>query len=170
MQKDKAFEKMELKRLSEYIEKTHHAYELSSLSSIEIYFNSLSEFDRKLNPNLDEIKANFQELMKIFNNHVSQEEKFVNTLLERIASIKISKKDFLKDFEKFKAEHNNIFQLVQKIKQLSNNYKVEENSSAILKLCFARLFDFEQDLLKHQYLEEQYLFPQILKRISDKVS
>jgi iron-sulfur cluster repair protein YtfE (RIC family) len=170
MQKDQAFEKMELKSLSEYIEKNHHAYELSSLSSIEIYFSSLSEFDRKLNPNLDEIKANFQELMKIFNNHVSQEEKFVNTLLERIASIKISKKDFLNDFEKFKAEHNNIFQLVQKIKQLSNNYKVEENSSAILKLCFARLFDFEQDLLKHQYLEEQYLFPQLLKRISDKVS
>jgi len=170
MHKDNTFERMELKSLSEYIEKTHHAYELSSLSSIENYFNSLSEFDRKLNPNLDEIKANFQELMKIFNNHVSEEEKFVNTLLERIASMKISKKDFLKDFEKFKAEHNNIFQLVQKIKQLSNNYRVEENSSPILKLCFARLFDFEQDLLKHRYLEEQYLFPKILKHISDKVN
>lgn len=167
MRKDKAFEKMGLKSLSEYIEKTHHAYELSSLSAIENYFNSISDKDRVLNPNLDEIKNLFIELMNHFHNHVNKEERFVNELVEHTKAHKIEKNGYVENIEKFKKEHNAIYILLQKIKELTNNFKVDENSSAVLKLCCARLFDFEQDLLKHQYLEEQYLFPQLLQRLTN---
>jgi iron-sulfur cluster repair protein YtfE (RIC family) len=166
MRKDMAFEKMGLKNLSEYIEQTHHAYELSSLSAIENYFNSASDKDRELNPNLDKIKNIFLELMKTFHNHVNQEEKFVNNLIELTKENKVNKNGFVKDIDGFKNEHNSIYKSLQKIKELTNNFKVDENSSAVLKLCCARLFDFEQDLLKHQYLEEQYLFPQLIQRLT----
>ncbi|MFN4233523.1 MAG: hemerythrin domain-containing protein [Bacteroidia bacterium] len=165
--KDTAFEKMGLKSLSEYIEKTHHAYELSSLSAIENYFNSISEKDRALNPNLDEIKILFIDLTNTFRNHVSREEKFVNHLIGLAKENKVSRNGFVKDIDVFKSEHVSIYKSLQKIKELTNNYKVDENSSAVLKLCCARLFDFEQDLLKHQYLEEQYLFPQLLQRLTN---
>lgn len=165
--KDMAFEKMGLKNLSEYIEQTHHAYELSSLSAIENYFNSASDKDRELNPNLNEIKDIFIQLKDSFHNHVNEEEKFINSLIELTKNHKINRNGYLKNIDAFKNEHNSIYKSLQKIKQLSNNFKVDEKSSAVLKLCFARLFDFEQDLLKHQYLEEQYLFPQLVKRLTD---
>lgn len=166
MRKDTVFAKMELKNLSEYIEQTHHAYEFSSLSAIENYFNSVSDKDRELNPNLDEIKSIFIELMNTFHNHVNREEKFINNLIELANESKISRNELLKDIDGFKNEHNDIYKSLQKIKELTNNFKVDENSSAVLKLCCARLFDFEQDLLKHQYLEEQYLFPQLIQRLT----
>jgi iron-sulfur cluster repair protein YtfE (RIC family) len=163
---DTAFEKMSLKSLSEYIEQTHHAYELSSLASIEKYFNSASDNDRKLNPNLDEIKSIFIALKEAFYRHVNQEEFFVSELMELTQSGKVPSNGYLKNIDLFKSEHNSIYKALQKIKELSNNFKVDENSSAVLKLCCARLFDFEQDLLKHQYLEEQYLFPQLVQRLN----
>ncbi len=163
--KDTAFEKMGLKNLSEYIEQTHHAYELSSLSAIENYFNSASSKDRELNPNLDEIKSIFIQLKESFQSHVHQEEAFVNELMEHTKSGKIPSSGYLKNIEGFKKEHSAIYKSLQKIKELTNNFKVDENSSAVLKLCCARLFDFEQDLLKHQYLEERYLFPQLVQRL-----
>jgi regulator of cell morphogenesis and NO signaling len=164
--KDTAFEKMGLKNLSEYIEQTHHAYELSSLSAIENYFNSASDKDRELNPNLDEIKDIFIQLKDSFHNHVNEEEKFINSLIELTKNNKINRNGYLKNIDAFKNEHNSIYKSLQKIKELTNNFKVDEKSSAVLKLCCARLFDFEQDLLKHQYLEEQYLFPQLVQRLT----
>lgn len=164
--KDTAFEKMGLKNLSEYIEQTHHAYELSSLSAIENYFNSASDNDRELNPKLDEIKDIFIQLKDSFHNHVNEEEKFINSLIELTKNHKVNRNGYLKNIDTFKNEHNSIYKSLQKIKELTNNFKVDENSSAVLKLCCARLFDFEQDLLKHQYLEEQYLFPQLLQRLT----
>lgn len=166
MRKDTAFEKMGLKNLSEYIEQTHHAYELSSLSAIENYFNSFSDKDLELNPNLLEIKNIFCELLNTFHNHVNKEEKFVKQLIELTKYHKVDRNGFLIDIEGFKNEHKRIHKLLQIIKELTNNFKVDENSSAVLKLCCARLFDFEQDLLKHQYLEEQYLFPQLIQRLT----
>jgi regulator of cell morphogenesis and NO signaling len=163
--KDTAFEKMGLKNLREYIEQTHHSYELSSLLSIENYFNSASDKDRELNPNLDDIKKIFLDLKDSFQNHVHQEETFVNELMELTKSGKVSSNGYLKNIEGFKKEHSNIYKSLQKIKELTNNFKVDENSSAVLKLCCARLFDFEQDLLKHQYLEERYLFPKLAQRL-----
>lgn len=164
--KDTAFEKMGLKSLSEYIDQTHHAYERSSLSAIENYFNSVSENDRILNPNIDKVKEVFYQLKELFFQHVNQEEKFVSELIELTKDGRIGRNGYLQNIEAFKTEHNSIHALLQKIKILTNNFKVDENSSAVLKLCCARLFDFEQDLLKHQYLEEQYLFPLLIQRLT----
>lgn len=166
MRKDLAFEKIGLKNLSEYIEQTHHAYELSSLSAIEKYFNTISKNDIELNPSIEEVKKLFYQLFETFHNHISQEENFIGKLIELTQNNRINKNGYEQNFVEFKKQHQNIFEILLKIKVLTNNFKVDENSSAVLKLCCARLFDFEQDLLKHQYLEEQYLFPQLIQRLT----
>ncbi|MFN7013508.1 MAG: hypothetical protein ACK4ON_04455, partial [Bacteroidia bacterium] len=112
------------------------------------------------------LKNIFINLKNTFHNHVNEEEKFINDLIEITNEGKVERNGYLKNINLFISQHNNIHKTLQKIKELTNNFKADEKSSAVLKLCCARLFDFEQDLLKHQYLEEQYLFPQLVQRLT----
>jgi regulator of cell morphogenesis and NO signaling len=52
---------------------------------------------------------------------------------------------------------------LENIRVVSNNYLPSVNSSPALKLCYAQLFDFEQDLHRHIFLEEKILFPKVLE-------
>ena len=59
-------------------------------------------------------------------------------------------------------QHASILKLFKKLRVLSADYSAPEHASATVKLCYAQLFNFEQDMLKHIFLEEDILFPKLL--------
>ena len=63
---------------------------------------------------------------------------------------------------KIKAEHIAIAKFFKKVRLISNDYTPSPGSSPALKLCYAQLFNFEQDMLKCIFLEEDILFPKLL--------
>lgn len=62
-----------------------------------------------------------------------------------------------------RAEHKAILALFDETRALSNDYTPSPVSSSTIKLCFAQLFDFEQDIIKHIFFEEHMVFPKLDK-------
>jgi iron-sulfur cluster repair protein YtfE (RIC family) len=65
---------------------------------------------------------------------------------------------------KMKSGHKLITRLFNKTRVMSNHYKPAQEAPAVLKLCYAQLFDFEQDMLKHIFIIEDILVPKLLNR------
>ena len=57
--------------------------------------------------------------------------------------------------------HHKIKMLLKSIQTLTNHYKPEGEVSSSIKLCYAQLFNFEQDIQKHIFVEENILFPKL---------
>ncbi len=60
-------------------------------------------------------------------------------------------------------EHDAVLKMLEKLARLCNNYFCEEKEHVMLKLCFAKLNNFEQDLRRNIYFENNIFFPKILR-------
>jgi iron-sulfur cluster repair protein YtfE (RIC family) len=60
------------------------------------------------------------------------------------------------------SEHKTIKRMFQKARLLSSDYTPPADASPALKLCYAQLFDFEQDMLRHIFLEEEVLLSRLI--------
>ncbi|MES2560886.1 MAG: hemerythrin domain-containing protein [Bacteroidota bacterium] len=104
----------------------------------------------------------FEKLGKIVIDYLEQDEKVFFTYLEQFSSGK-----YLVDLPprllEMRKQHTSIKHLFKKLRVFTNNYAVPKQASAALKLCYAQLFNFEQDVLKHLFLEEDVLFPRLLE-------
>ncbi len=58
--------------------------------------------------------------------------------------------------------HTSILRLFRKLRLLTNNYMAPDSATPALRLSYAQLFNFEQDMIRHVFLEEQILFPKLL--------
>lgn len=67
-------------------------------------------------------------------------------------------------FSKIKSDHYSITKLITRNRLISNHYVPAAEASPAIKLCYAQLFDFEQDILKHIFLEEDLLFPKLFNQ------
>jgi regulator of cell morphogenesis and NO signaling len=56
-------------------------------------------------------------------------------------------------------EHRRIATVMQKIKELSDNYTVPSDACISYKVLFAKLKELHKDLQQHIYLEKDILFP-----------
>ncbi|RYD73194.1 MAG: hypothetical protein EOP53_20570 [Sphingobacteriales bacterium] len=60
-------------------------------------------------------------------------------------------------------EHDSVLQMLEKLGRLCNNYITTDSDDVILKLCFAKLNNFEQDMRRNIYFENNIFFPKVLK-------
>jgi iron-sulfur cluster repair protein YtfE (RIC family) len=60
-------------------------------------------------------------------------------------------------------EHDSILKSLEKLGRLCNQYNSEESDHVLLKLTLAKLNNFEQDLRRNIYFENNIFFPKILK-------
>jgi iron-sulfur cluster repair protein YtfE (RIC family) len=60
-------------------------------------------------------------------------------------------------------EHDSVLKMLEKLARLCNNYFCEEKEHVMLKLCYAKLNNFEQDLRRNIYFENNIFFPKVLK-------
>lgn len=60
-------------------------------------------------------------------------------------------------------QHAAITRLFKKLRVMSDQYTAPQHAPATLRLCYAQLFNFEQDVLKHIFIEEDILFPKLLE-------
>ena len=60
-------------------------------------------------------------------------------------------------------EHESVGKSLEKIRELTNNYSLPEDSCASYAFLFKALEDFESDLHIHVHLENNILFPKALE-------
>ncbi len=121
-----------------------------------------SKFNTRF-PELIKIADLFAEIKKEQEVHMLHEEMFLFPKLklsEKVVDGKTDKAnllDLIEAINEMKTEHKNVNQLVNEIKALTKNYHMPPDVSNNFLIPFMELEEFEKDLAKHIYIENNIL-------------
>lgn len=109
------------------------------------------------------------QLSNLISTHIEQDEKEFFSCLDQLRLDK-AVPDLPELLANIRKQHAVITRLFKKLRVLSDDYTAPVDASATVKLCYAQLFNFEQDMLKHIFLEEDILFPKLLATNKQKTT
>ena len=160
------FDKMSLTELAEYIVRVHHGYTTRNMPPITDYIGRVAAKHGDKYPFMVEVYTLFSELSREMMEHMVKEEKILFPrikLLELNASENENVQSIQSPILVMEAEHDHAGTIMQKIKQLTNNYTAPENACTTFRLAMESLKAFEQDLHQHVHLENNILFPKAIQ-------
>jgi regulator of cell morphogenesis and NO signaling len=156
------FKELRADKLTEYIVNNHHSSIRSALSRYAVHSKTILKLDVNLHPEIVMIDKYVTELTKLVEQHLDFEEFIFFPYIKGLVHGDIEKDHELDSpIKRAKSERIRITELLKKIRVTSANYTPAVNSSPALKLCYAQLFDLEQDVHKHSFLEENILFTKL---------
>ncbi len=157
-----------ISKLVDHILNTHHRYVKEYSPLIHGHLKKITEKHSGRHPELIKIEQLFSEIKLDMDQHMMKEEVI---LFPRIKQIDSQWKD--KNIEKemiqieapihmMEAEHEIAGEILNKLKELSNNYTAPEDACTTYRLAFDELKYFEHDLHQHVHLENHILFPKAI--------
>lgn len=161
----------EIDFLVNYIVNTHHKYVIQTNPIVFEYTQKLAKTNSNKNPELIEIADFFMEIMGELSCHMMKEENMLFPYINALANAKktktrINSSEFgsvQMPINIMEHEHTVVIEMFEKIKQLSNNYTAPLNADTVYKLTFAKLQEYQNDLLLHIHLENNILFPKAVQ-------
>jgi regulator of cell morphogenesis and NO signaling len=157
--------------LADFIINNHHGYIRKNLPDLRGYAKKVAQVHGGHHPELLTIRQNLEEINDELLDHIEHEERvlfpYVKSLAEAAArdqrpakkQEQQELKSLLGDLEK---EHAFIGEAFERIRELSNNYRVPDDGCSSYQLLFKMLPDFEEDLHQHIHLENNILFPKAI--------
>lgn len=160
------FNEMKIDKLVDYLSDTQHSYLKNAILRFSVYMKTILKVDSTIHPEVNKISSLISELTELVEQHLIMEEHLLFPYIRDLAkknglSSHVEKNLADNPVKKIKLGHSKIISILENIRGLSNNYLPAVNSSPALKLCYAQLFDFEQDIHRHVFLEEKILFPKL---------
>lgn len=154
--------------LCDYIMNTHHKYVLKSLPELLFYTGKIAEVHGDRHSELIEVAALFSEINRELQQHLKNEEDVLfPAIKEYLSSGSVESKSLIgNQITKLSAEHEFAGGAMDKINSITINYKVPEDGCNTYNVSFRLLQQFEDDLHVHVHLENNILFPNILRSIS----
>lgn len=165
------FKAWPLDLLADYIEKIHHRYVEEKSLEIKPYLDKICKVHGDNHPELWEIKKEFDASIGELAMHMKREELILFPFIRQLVIAK--KRNESKPDAKFETVNNPIDQMLdehnvegerfRKISALSDNYTIPADACNTYKITYAMLKEFEDDLHNHIHLENNILFPMVLK-------
>lgn len=163
------FNNMKVDKLSHHITSTFHVNLKKTLNTLPTFIKGLAISETEKQIDVSTIEILFAKLINLLMHELDMEETvffpYIDKLVEiekgNTSEIAIPDKPREDQVNKIQIQHKKIKVLLMKIREAANDYKSSGSSSPGLKLCFAHLFNLEQDVHKHIFLEENILFPKI---------
>jgi regulator of cell morphogenesis and NO signaling len=163
--------------LAQYIEKKHHLYVNENIPVLIQFLDKAIKTDGVNYPELVTVKNLFTDFATVMTKHIEKEELIVFPFIKRLVHAVIT--DELIDVSRFNTIENPIKMIkyehdtdgegkrFRKIAELSNNYTAPTDASNTVKITFALLQEFEEQLGKHIHLENNILFPKAIQLEKD---
>ena len=156
--------------LSEHIVSVHHTYVKETIPIIEALLNKLNRVHGKTYPEIPNIYRYFQLFAEELTLHMQKEENILFPYIKELERAyqndnKISPPSFgtiQNPINLLKAEHKDAGNVLQKLRNLSNNYQAPSYGCNTHKVSFEKLKDFEEDFQLHFHLENNILFPKVV--------
>jgi regulator of cell morphogenesis and NO signaling len=154
--------------LCDYIVNAHHKYVLKSLPELVFYTGKISSVHGERHPELTEVASLFADINRELLQHLKNEEEVLFPAIKEYLSSGSgeSKAVIIKQISKLSAEHEFAGGAMDKINTITLNYKVPADGCNTYIVSFRLLQQFEDDLHVHVHLENNVLFPNILKSIN----
>lgn len=156
--------------LVDYIVNNHHNFVRSKLPEIHLYAQKVAKVHGSSFPENREILALFEELAEEMKEHMEKEEQILFPYIKELMDAeKRGKVPETPEFERaenpirmMEEEHENAGSLMDRIRELSNDFTPPEEACATYRVLYANLRDFQDDLHKHVHLENNILFPKAI--------
>jgi regulator of cell morphogenesis and NO signaling len=164
---------MSLTELVEYIVRVHHTYVKLNLPLISNYLLRVVSKHGDAFPYMKEVSVLFAELKEEFEQHMIKEEKVLFPrikLLELNAAENTQTNYLAGPIDVMEEDHEHAGLIMQKIRELTNNFTAPEQACTTFRLTLETLKAFEADLHQHVHLENNILFPKALQAFSAPVS
>ncbi len=156
--------------LADYIVNTHHSYVKKTLPDIRSYAEKVMRVHGARHPELANIRPLVESIYNEMSSHMVKEEQvlfpYIKELVKASDKSEVSHATHLKSVSNpinmMEMEHELVGKNMEIIRQLSDNYKLPEDSCASYSLLYRLLQEFEEDLHLHVHLENNILFPKAI--------
>lgn len=162
---------MDLGELTDHIVRAHHGYVQKSILTLSELAEKVVKVHGHQDPELIEIKKHFTEMANDLIQHMKKEELIIFPYIKNLTSfakgysieknLSFVKIDQLLDV--MESEHDTAAGHLNAIHQLSQGYLPPTTACTSYKIFYAMLKAFETDLHLHVHLENNILFPGVLK-------
>lgn len=164
------FSEFRADELAGYISDKHHSFTRRIAENILERLNQLMGSEERGREEYRHLRNLCDMLFSELNNHMRKEETILFPFIRKMVQTEQGQveKEFpavtmvKNPIDLLLREHRRISLLLQEIRVTTHNYKPAEERSTYCKLCLSELFDLDQDIQKHFYLEETVLYPKLL--------
>ncbi|MCS3799532.1 iron-sulfur cluster repair di-iron protein [Niastella sp. OAS944] len=155
--------------LADYIMNTHHSYVKKYLPEIRQYAAKVAKVHGDAHPELITIQTLVETLNNELLGHLNKEEAILFPFIKRLVKIEPGQPAAFFPFGSIQnpisvmeLEHETAGGILEKIRELANNYTLPADACASYSLLYRLLNEFENDLHIHVHLENNILFPKAL--------
>lgn len=161
--------------LADYIEKTHHRYTEEILLKIKAGLESYLENKERGNSMVEKLRPLVMELSGELGGHMKKEELILFPFIRKMvrSSGKLEPPRFTtveNPIEMMEHEHVASRNLIFKIRELTNNYQLTDDTDGEWVYILTLIKALDQDLIQHLHIENNILFPKAIKMEKRKVA
>jgi regulator of cell morphogenesis and NO signaling len=154
--------------LCDYIVNTHHKYVLRTLPELVFYTAKISDVHGANHEELHEVASLFAQINKELLQHLENEEKVFFPAVKEFekSGSKASQETIISEIKRLSGEHEFAGGAMDKINIITKGYAVPADGCNTYHVTFRLLQQFEDDLHIHVHLENNVLFPKLLKSVN----
>lgn len=154
------FDSWPLDKLIDFILDKHHAYVKTTIEQLTPMLEKVVKVHSGWRPELTEVNDVFYALARELACHLYKEEEvFFPLIRKRATGEDLGSSSIEHPVKAMEHEHDIAGQLMQKIKELTDNYTPPAGACATYIVVYKVLKEFEMDLHQHIHLENNILFP-----------
>ncbi len=151
--------------LCDYIMNTHHQYVLRTLPELLIYTQKIARVHGSNHPELVEVASLFEKINIELLQHLRKEEDVLFPAIKHSIEYNDgeSKETINSEINRMVLEHEFAGGAMDSINQITDHYRLPEESCGTYQVTFKLLEQFEDDLHIHVHLENNILYPAALR-------
>ena len=167
--KEKNYNKMSVNALIKHIIETHHKYVKEKIPTIKDFAKKVSKVHGKNYPETNLIYHLFLRLSDELLDHMNKEEEILFPKIKILVDKTYSKSVFFSygtisnPIKMMEMEHENAKKVLKEIEELSDKYNSPPSACNTYKALYNSLKEFQDDLHIHIHLENNILFPKVMK-------
>jgi regulator of cell morphogenesis and NO signaling len=160
-----------LSDLIDHIVQNHHAYLLKELPLLSEFVTKILRVHGSAHRELAQLHKLFHQLKMELEQHLITEEEIVFPLIKEAEQREdqAALSNATERIEEVEADHIAVGDLLKKMRQITDNYRLPEGACRTYTLTFQKLEEMEADLFQHIHLENNVLFRRVgLRRLGDE--
>lgn len=163
------FANWKISLLVDYLINTHHAYIRNNSELISRLAYKVTARHGFAYPELNELKRKLSYFLRDLNNHIDNEEQqifpAIKKIIERHRNNRQLRSAEMEELDEFKQgmikEHKLFGDEIKHFRNITKNYKLPADACSTYTHFYAKLLEFENDLIQHIHLENNILLPKL---------
>lgn len=163
---------MSLSELADHIERTHHAYLRRELPRLYAMTEKVASVHGDKDARLDEIRRTFLALADEMTSHMMKEERILFPMIRRLSESKTAPAfhcgSLANPIAQMEHEHEQSGSALERLRTLTDGYTPPEWACNTYRAMLDGLAHLERDMHQHVHKENNILFPQAIKRETER--